>query len=275
MNCIVPPACAKPLGRCVQAGDSVVDKTVKIEHSRQRKARPAKPLEQERKKKKIMKALGTLLLFICFHLTVFGTAQEPDKLIYNGKEYSLHSNPMEKYFEKFPDKRPQGKGKVQVVSSSLWRGYIATFEIKDNQLYLKDIEIEVVKKVKKDYEYSWKSVLKKVFPNKDLVKIDWLTGLLVLPKGEIVNYVHMGYASTYEHYVLLEFENGNLKGEKQFGYEEYEKFKEKQFQAFKKTDEYEKLKEDLKKEGDNSDVFIEDFLRIFVIDYSSKILVEE
>jgi len=182
---------------------------------------------------------------------------------------------MEKYFEKFPDKRPQGKGKVKVTSSSLWRGYIATFEIKDNQLYLKDIEIEVAKKVKKDYELSWKSVLNKVFPKKGLVKIDWLTGLLVLPEGELVNYVHMGYASTYEHYVLLEFENGNFKSEKQFGYEEYEKFKEKQFQAFKKTDEYEKLKEDLKKEGDNSDAFIENFLRIFVIDYSSKILVEE
>lgn len=219
-----------------------------------------------------MRALSTLILLICFNLTVFGTAQAPDKIIYNGKEYSLHSNPMESYFEKFPDKRPE----CEVMSTGLWRGYIATFEIKDNQLYLKDIEIQVSTKKKNDkYKYSWKSVLNEVFPNQELIKIDWLTGLLVLPEGKIVNYVHMGYASTYKHYVLLEFENGNLKGEKKFGYEEYEKFKDKQFQAFKKTDEYKKLKEDLKKDGDNSDEFIENFLRIFVIEYSSKILIEE
>ena len=219
-----------------------------------------------------MRILSILIPFFCFNLTVFGTAQISDNLIYNGKEYGLHSNPMESYFEKFPDKRP----KSEVMSTGLWRGYVATFEVKDGQLYLKDIEIEIGTKEKNnEYKYSWKSVLNEVFPSQELIKIDWLTGLLVLPEGKVVNYVHMGYASTYEHYVLLEFENGNLKGEKQFGYEEYEKFKNKQFQAFKKTDEYRKLKEDLKKEGNNSDKFIEDFLRIFVIEYSSKMLVEE
>ena len=219
-----------------------------------------------------MRALSTLILLICFNLTVFGTAQTPDKIIYNGKEYRLHSNPMESYFEKYPDKRPQG----EVRMTSLWRGYIATFEIKDNQLYLKDIEIEMSDPTEeKPYNTKWESVKNEIFPDQDIVKIDWLTGFLVLPEGKVVNYVHMGYASTYENYVLLEFENGNLKGEKQFGHEEYEKFKDKQFEAFKKTDEYRELKEDLKKKGGNSDKFVEDFLRIFVIEYSSKILVEE
>ena len=219
-----------------------------------------------------MRALCTLILFFCFNLTVFGTAQTPDKLIYNGKKYSLHSNPMESYFKKFPNKRPES----EIMSTGLWRGYIATFEVKDGQLYLKDIEIEIrVKEDNGEYKYSSKSVLNEVFPNQELIKIDWLTGLLVLPEGNLINYIHMGYASTYEHYVLLEFENGNLKGEKQFGYEEYEKFKDKQFQAFKRTDEYRKLKGDLKKKGNNSDKFIEDFLRIFVIEYSLKMLVEE
>ena len=219
----------------------------------------------------IMKTLIALILTICFNLAVFGTAQTPDKIIYKGKEYSLNSNPLESYFEKYPDKRPKG----EVRSTGLWRGYVATFEIKDNQLYLKDIVIQIISKGKKnDFKYSWKSVMNDVFPNRKLVKIDWFTGLLVLPEGEIVNYVHMGYASIFEHYVLLEMENGNLKGEKQFGYEEYSKFKEKQFQAFKKTDEYKKIKEELIKDG-SSEKFVEDFLRIYVIEYSSKILSNE
>jgi len=218
-----------------------------------------------------MRALSTIVLFICVNLTVFGTAQYPDKIIYNGKEYDLHSNPMESYFEKYPDKRPQGG----VMSTALWRGYVATFEIKDNQLYLKDIEIEISTKDEKgNYKYSWKSVLNEVFSNQELIKIDWMTGLLVLPEGEIVNYVHMGYGSTYEKYTLLEVDCGDLKKVKQFGYKEYEKFKEKQFKAFKKTDEYKKIVAELKKDGDYNDKFIDSFLRSFVIGYTSKILVK-
>ena len=206
-----------------------------------------------------MRTLSTLILFICVNMAIFGTAQAPDKIIYNGKEYALHSNPMESYFEKYPDKRPRR----EVYSSGLRRGYVATFEVKDNQLYLKNIEIEIWT--------SFKSVLNEVFPNQEFVKVDCFTGLLVLPEGEMGDYAHTGYASTYEHYILLEFENGNLKRKKLFGYEEYEEFKEKQFQAFKKTDEYRELKENFKKTYD----ITENFLRTFVIEYSSKILVEE
>jgi hypothetical protein len=124
-----------------------------------------------------------------------------------------------------------------------------------------------------------------------------MTGLLVLPEGEIVNYVHMGYGSTYELYTLLEIDSGNLKKEIKLGYEEYEEFKDKQFEAFKKTDEYEKIKTETLcrfnneleyfKEQDYDDSFIdafrsiiyddeyiESFFRQFIIDYSSKILVE-
>jgi hypothetical protein len=31
MNCIVPPACAKPLGRYLQAGDSAVDNDSRLD----------------------------------------------------------------------------------------------------------------------------------------------------------------------------------------------------------------------------------------------------
>ena len=36
------------------------------------------------------------------------------------------------------------------------------------------------------------------------VLADWYTGVLVIPRGRQVSYVHMGYGSTYERYVLLE-----------------------------------------------------------------------
>lgn len=177
------------------------------------------------------------------------TAQYPDRIIYKGKECDLHSNPLESYFDKYPDKRPQS----ETDSNALWRGYIATFEIKDNQLYIRDIKIEIIsngsvlkllkwlwkllknrqfylpinnfrtlpKNKRKNYQSGWKSVIDEVFPNQELIKVDWETDTLVLPSGELVNYVHMGYASTYEYYTLLEIENGDLKSEKHIRHEEF------------------------------------------------------
>ncbi len=126
---------------------------------------------------------------------------------------------------------------------------------------------------KKNRDVKWKSVLKEVFPKQKEIKVDWLTGLLVLPYGELVNYVHMGYGSTYENYILLEFNSGRLKNEKHFKYDEYERFKERQFQKFKQTDKYKKIKADLQKDG-GSDEFIDSFLRSFATEYTSNILTE-
>ena len=118
--------------------------------------------------------LFVIILTVFFSSTVFGTRQIPDKIIFNGKKHELwHSNPMESYFKKHPKKDMSS-------STALWRGYVATFEVKGNQLYLKDIEMQV------DYDQKWKSILKEVFPNQKLIKIDWVTGLLVLPTGKII-----------------------------------------------------------------------------------------
>lgn len=217
-----------------------------------------------------MKQLLTLFLLTSVTFKLLATAQFPDKIIYYGKTYSLQSNPLEDFFEKYPDKRP----KSEMVSTALWRGYIATFEIRANQLFVIDIEIEALKDtLKNDYQTYWRSVIKEVFPDQKDVKIDWFTGLLVIPYGKMVNYVHMGYGSTFKKYILLEIEAGNLNKEARFNYKEYEKFKEKQFLEFKKTDKYKQMVNDLKKENDNVE-FIDSFLRDFIIEYTSKIMID-
>jgi hypothetical protein len=214
--------------------------------------------------------LLTIILTLFSGLNVFATAQFPDKINYNGKEYNLNSNPLEVYFEKNPNKRP----KSEVRSSALWRGYVATFEIIDNQLFLKDIEIQYRDTTSKGSNNSnWKSVLNEVFADQKNIQVDWYTGLLVLPQGKVVNYVHMGYGSTYQHYTILELNKGVLTQEKQFKRKAYEKFKEKQFQVFKQNEDYHKMKSDLLQKG-NSEEFIDSFLRSYVTEYTSKILTD-
>jgi len=214
-----------------------------------------------------MKTLFALLLSSFFSLTVFGTGQISDKIIYNGKIYELlYSNPMESYFKEHSDKHPQKESIV--LQTGLRRGYVATFEIIGKQLYLKDIEIRV--------DGNWKSVLNEIFPNQKLIKIDWITEIFVLPAGKIIDYVHYGAIPKYENYILLEIDKGNLKKEKQFEKKEYEEFKEKQFQVFKKTSKYETDKLNLQKKGwsnENIDNYILES-DLYIIEYISKILVE-
>lgn len=218
------------------------------------------------------RSFAILVVTLFLSVTAFATAQYPDKIFYEGKEYMLHSNPMEAYFARYPDKKP----KSGMRSTALWRGYIASFEIKDGQVLLKDIEIMVkTPTTDKEFERGWKSVLKDVIQDSKPLKIDWFTGLLVLPEGKIVDYVHMGYGSTYEKYTLLEISAGDFKKVKSFSHEEYSAFRERQFQAFKKTDEYKNLYNEIRKrDRSNTDEFIESFLRSFITNYTSKFLVD-
>ena len=218
-----------------------------------------------------MKQLFTVILTF-FSLTVFGTAQAPDHIIYNGKEYLLYSNPMEEYFKKYPDRRP----KDGISSTALRRGYVATYEIKNNQLFLKDIEIQVCEG-KKCKTTKWKSVFNEIFSDQELIKIDWVIGILILPYGKKVNNIlDMGYASAYENYIVLTFENGILKKEQQFDNKEFEEYKEKRFQEFKKTEEYKKVRKDFQNFLDTTatDEYIESILRIYDIEHNSQILDE-
>ncbi|MBL0740627.1 hypothetical protein [Chryseolinea lacunae] len=213
--------------------------------------------------KKSLSASLFVLVLILLTDFAYGTAQEPDILIYQGKTYNLQTNPLEAYFKKFQEKRP----KTNSISTSLWRGYRATFEIIDSTLFLRDIDID------SDYGDGKKSVMAEVFSGQSVVWMDWFNGILTLPVGKLVRYVHMGYASTYENYTLLEIRSGRFTKSKDFAHEDYEKFKDSQFELFKSTKEYEEIVAFLRdklKAPENVEPFIKrhatDYMTYFIED---------
>jgi len=162
------------------------------------------------------------LLAALFSNAVFATAQAPEKLIYQGKEYSLQTHPLAKYFEKHPEKKPDTGG---MWNTALSRGYVATFEIKNKELFLKDIHADKYSKEKNQWE--WKSVLAEVLDGKPEMKIDWFSGVLRIPEGKRIAYVHQGYLSTYEKYLFIEIKEGNFVREVRMPHEKYTKFIDK------------------------------------------------
>lgn len=151
----------------------------------------------------IKRILVLLISLMLLPKAVLATAQIPDRLIYEGETYALFNEPLEEYFtEKNPrpkDVFPSG------YCSACWRGYIATWEIKESFLYLNKLVEGTCSSDAKEIAIS------KIFPGQEApVKATWFNGELRVPQGEELLYVHMGYGSVYERDLILTIKNGKL-----------------------------------------------------------------
>jgi hypothetical protein len=124
------------------------------------------------------------------------TAQIGESILYNGEEYSMASEPLNQYL--------QTRNDIELVSNSsaCWRGYYGDWEILDDKLYLIGL---------KAYIKGYREVgINYFFPQKQTVFANWFSGEIRIPKGEMLDYVHLGYASLYEKDLFLVFKNGKL-----------------------------------------------------------------
>jgi hypothetical protein len=192
-------------------------------------------------------------------IAVFATAQYGDKLRIDGKTYEIFTNPLTSYLEGNPDKLP----KSNVVSTALWRGYVATWEVKNQALLL--VNVEILQPVKKPGESGssteFGSVMEQMFPGEKEVPARWFSGNIIVPDGKLVHYVHMGYGSTFEKYIVLRVEKGAVTRQWKTDAEGFGKFRNAQFEAYKKTEEYRKALAETSKEGGMSQKQNEEFLR--------------
>jgi hypothetical protein len=125
------------------------------------------------------------------------TAQEADRLIENGTRAMLFNNPLEGYF--ITHERPP----FQVNRTSNWRGYVATWEIIDQELFI--ISISGFLPGQKEVR------LADIFPGKEPpILAHWVSGQLRSARGECLQYVHMGYCSTYERDEFLTVDEGRI-----------------------------------------------------------------
>lgn len=130
------------------------------------------------------------------------TAQCRERLIYNGEEYYLATEPLAPYLVSH-------KIRFTAPHTACWRGYIGSWLIEDNKLYLVDLEANISdgdRKFGEDKEVG----LDYLFPGKTKVFADWYSGVMRIPHGKMMKYVHQGYASLYEKELFLRFESGVL-----------------------------------------------------------------
>lgn len=129
------------------------------------------------------------------------TAQVSETLIYEGKPMPLCSNPLSLYLQ---------QSQIRFVSPSTanWRGYRGTWEIKPSKL--DGLERLYLTKLVAYRTHEDILSLRDVFPGFNQVFAHWFSGELRCPQGELLKYVHGGYASTYEYDLLMNFKQGVL-----------------------------------------------------------------
>lgn len=120
------------------------------------------------------------------------TRQVSETLFENGNEHWIESEPLEKYLKKRKDVKFKG------TSTANWRGYIGTWEIVDNKLYL--IRLRNSRGDELGTEY--------LFPGQTRVFAEWFSGDIDIPDGERFRYYNMRYSAFYERNILLRFSKG-------------------------------------------------------------------
>ena len=175
-----------------------------------------------------MKQNLSILFFLLISLTANATSQVGDILMWKGDTLKLFSNPLElrsdskelskiiaselenEYRRLYP-KKYETEEDVSLVSTACWRGYVAEWTIISDKIYLSNIYVWYDSKVKVD--------LKKIFGNEltgNLLFANWVTGQLYVPKGQCIEYVHLGYNSIYETETVIEFNDGVLVSSKTY-----------------------------------------------------------
>ena len=209
---------------------------------------------------------GLALAILLVAGNAIGTAQAPDVLIVDGEQQAIFTNPLTPWLQTHPDALP----KDGIVSSGNWRGYIATWELAAGKLWLRKVEIaydneDKAAAAKREAEhpgeeetvwfgdYVQRNVIGRLFPDPRNVIADWYTGTLILPKGKMTEYVHMGYGSSYERYTVVWVRAGDVTRQLDLSGAQFMELRKERYKAWQATDAYRKQLKELGEGGRDRD----------------------
>jgi hypothetical protein len=156
------------------------------------------------------------VLFLLFSILaqnkLCATEQFPDILIYKYDTISIHSNPLEWYFERKGERNVKN-WKITSFCTALYRGYVATWKIENDSLFLIRIQINSCS------ESAQYISLKDEFKS-DCVFADWYSGELKGKQGSIL-FDAGGSNSIFEKETFFEIEEGIISYVKDTNYLAY------------------------------------------------------
>lgn len=126
------------------------------------------------------------------------TAQLHEELILNGERLTMACAPdlPDRHVRiiETPHWQPESEDEEGIMSTACWRGYRGTWEIRDEKLYLLHLRGRLA------------------LSGDDPLFAAWYSGTLHIPRGEMLRYVHMGFASVFEEEIRITVEAGCVTG---------------------------------------------------------------
>lgn len=153
--------------------------------------------------------LSSILLIFVTVVTAFATGQITERINENGIDKGLAGRLLElddSSFPKLKERIPAG-----MVSTALWRGYIGHWKIKNDSLFLDSV---LVSDNSSDTLRFIPAVIDDIYAARRTPSgyfADWVTDTLRIVSGDIVRYVHMGWASDWENEEFVTVEGGLVK----------------------------------------------------------------
>jgi len=124
------------------------------------------------------------------------TAQIAERLRYQGEDVEMCTNPLDDYFA-----MGGFNPRFEALCTALWRGYVGSWDIVNDRLYLIGLDGTL--------EDGTDASLATIFPGfPERVFAHWYSGTIRIPRGKQLEYVHMGYGSTFERDLFLDVERG-------------------------------------------------------------------
>lgn len=171
-------------------------------------------------KKNIIKIIGFLSLALS--LNVNSTEQESDFLKYNGKTYNIlmkfQKSPLEEYLT---SNYNHLKKSFATMNS---RGFVGTYSIIDDYIYVTEITVHHYDK--ENDKIVHKSIINKVSPDQNIIKMIWYTGYIEIAmknKTEQLSLSESRYIFEPKEYLIFNIKNGQVLNIEQITYEEYTK----------------------------------------------------
>ena len=153
-------------------------------------------------------------MLIAMVIGVFATAQEPDYFRIGDLEYELYSNPLEQILNRSPSDGLRFWIAPLTGSSGNSRGYLATWEISDEKLYLLEIDSWFCGPGFDDHPKGCRRVTLIDILGQNAGEgrqfAGWYTGQLRIPEGRQLLYVHSGYHSVYERDLIFNVKAGKI-----------------------------------------------------------------
>lgn len=145
--------------------------------------------------------ISTVLLILCIPMSqAFATWQVRDKIIIEGTERSINADPLWRYLW-LEEKTEYFDSEEK--SSACWRGYIARWTLRENRLFLLDIE-RCPEKTKVNLE--------DLFGDESSAPLfaNWYSGYLTISDGDVLFYDPRTYEEIRESDIIYQVDSGKI-----------------------------------------------------------------